>query len=119
MTIEVSDPCVVEVRHVLRPVSFESDWPSWQYYRSTSQLPWSQPGGAGAGDSVAVSGAVPVSPGNPLVLDDIALLPIFQSMLDQAAPPFFLIRRIDTGGNMITITTSSLTLEFELTSPPA
>jgi len=115
-----SATCEVELRHVLRPVTFlDNDGPSWTYYRRASKLPWAQPGGAGVGDSVAIGGAITVSAGVPVVVNDASLLPAVQAMLDETAPSFFMLRQLDVGKSMVAISNATITVDFELASPPA
>ena len=123
VSITFSAACVVEMRQVLRSISFDDDWPTWNHYRGDSGLPWSQPGGCGAGDSEVVFGPAPVSAGVPLVIDGAnggsGWLPTWQSVLDQDSSPFFLLRRLDAAAGLVDILSASLTLTFELDSPPA
>ncbi|MCL2700648.1 MAG: hypothetical protein FWE88_03015 [Phycisphaerae bacterium] len=123
ISIAVNTACVVELRQVLRPISLvrtAGDLPTWNHYRGTSKLAWAQPGGMGAGDSVAIGGgATSASPGSPAVFSGGDLLPVLQAMFDQEAGQFFLLRRVDVANTMVDITGTTLTVDFELTSPPA
>ena len=118
ISLTFNDDCHVELRQVTRPVLFGSDMPSWDYYRSASQQAWASPGGAGAGDSVPL-GTFQASKNVPVTLNDPGLLPMTQAMLDDATPPYFLLRQLDVGTSTVGISDSTITVDFELNSPPA
>jgi hypothetical protein len=123
LSLTSSQSCVVEVRQILRPITIGvNGMASWDFHNNATQSPWAQGGATGPGDSEVVCGPISMTANVPLVLDihnTAGWLTMWQSMLDQNSPPYFLIRRLDTGPTLMNLSNASVTLDFELNSPPA
>jgi len=107
--------CTVEVYHCLRPLDFVSDPPTWNEYDPDASAAWSTPGGLGSGEATAI-GTMNLTAETPGRLSNAALTSALQAMVD-GAQPHFLLRRADTGSLTVAVT-GSVSIEFDIDSPP-
>jgi len=115
MVITTDTDCTVEAYRCKRPIDFVTDPPTWNEYDPSASAGWATPGGTGAADAVLI-GSVTLTANAPGSISNTALQSALQAMVD-GAEQNFLLRRSDTGVETIAIT-ASLTVEFDLNSPP-
>jgi len=105
--------CTVAVYHGIRTLEPYYDPPTWNEYQDGSS--WASPGALGSGDSRSI-GSVSLTADEPGTVGGAALAAELTKIVD-GEPPYFLIRRSDTGPETIKIT-GSLVIEFDLDVPP-
>lgn len=116
IVVTADTDCTIELYRCLQNVCFSSnDLPTWNQYDPSAGLDWSAPGGTGDGDIVLI-GSYALPAGVATAICDPQLEAAIQAIVD-GAPQNFLIRRSDVGFETIAIE-ASLTVEFDLTSPP-
>ncbi len=116
VSITVDTDCTVQLYHCLRTIDFINDPPSWNQYAPVGNHSWASPGGTGNGDVTSI-GSVSLTANTPGTISGSNLTAALQAMVD-GSEQNFLLRRSDTGDETITITAASLTVEFDLESPP-
>jgi len=123
MTMTFSQSCTLEFRQILRPILHGyAGQSSWDFYNNATKSPWAAGGATGPGDSQVFVNSISATANVPLTIDitnTTGWLTMWQSMLDGDTPPYFLARRLDTGATMVNISNVTITLDFELNSPPA
>lgn len=107
--------CTAEVYRCLRDIDLANDAPSWNEYAPIASAAWATPGGTGSGDATLI-GSINLTAYETGSLSNAALTTTLQAILD-GAEPYFLVRRSDTGSATISIT-GSVTIEFDLDTPP-
>lgn len=107
--------CDIQLSHILRPVDFVDDRPTWNSYSAGNGLNWSLAGALGEGDA-RFMGSAPLAAQTPVQITGPDVTSALQAIADGQVPNF-LVRRSDTGDETVQISGKAI-IEFDLDIPP-